>query len=232
MSQDYGVAVELEHPSVVVFLVEMDFETCQSAPTGPMIRESARQYYRAAKASALLEVVLRSSGYGAKQHYDADLKGRLVVTAGLGGMGGAQPLAATMAGASMLAVECQSDRIDKRLETSYLDKRADTLDEALAMIEQSVADKSAVSVGLLGNAGELLPELLERLRDDDLLVITAGPLTGTTWAGTGRVQVAARSPLTPARPMGWPPRWASPSTGRGGATSASVDRHRPNVAPR
>jgi urocanate hydratase len=97
-----------------------------------------------------------------RQHYGGDLSGKWILTAGLGGMGGAQPLAATMAGASMLAVECQSDRIDKRLETGYLDKRADTLDEALAMIENAVSDKEAVSIGLLGNAAEVLPEMLKR----------------------------------------------------------------------
>jgi urocanate hydratase len=97
-----------------------------------------------------------------RQHYDGDLSGRWILTAGLGGMGGAQPLAATMAGASMLAVECQPDRIQMRLDTGYLDKRADTLDEALAMIDAAVAAKKAVSVGLLGNAAEVLPELIER----------------------------------------------------------------------
>lgn len=97
-----------------------------------------------------------------RQHYDGNLAGRWILTAGLGGMGGAQPLAATMAGASMLAIECQSDRIDKRLETGYLDVRAETLDEALAIIQKSVEDKNPVSVGLLGNAGELLPEIASR----------------------------------------------------------------------
>ena len=97
-----------------------------------------------------------------RQHYDSDLSGRWILTAGLGGMGGAQPLAATMAGASMLAIECQSDRIDKRLETGYLDKRTETLDEALAIIDEAVANKQAVSVGLLGNAAEILPELIKR----------------------------------------------------------------------
>ena len=97
-----------------------------------------------------------------RQHYDSDLSGRWILTAGLGGMGGAQPLAATMAGASMLAIECQSDRIDKRLETGYLDARAETLDEALALIDQSLQEKKAISVGLLGNAAEILPELLQR----------------------------------------------------------------------
>ena len=97
-----------------------------------------------------------------RQHYNSDLAGRWILTAGLGGMGGAQPLAATMAGASMLAIECQSDRIEKRLETGYLDTRAETLDEALALIEESVLERKALSVGLLGNAAEVLPELIKR----------------------------------------------------------------------
>jgi urocanate hydratase len=97
-----------------------------------------------------------------RQHYNSSLAGRWILTAGLGGMGGAQPLAASMAGASMLAVECQSDRIDKRLETGYLDSRAETLDEALALIEESVENHKAISVGLLGNAAEILPELVRR----------------------------------------------------------------------
>ncbi|MDJ0710381.1 MAG: urocanate hydratase [Woeseiaceae bacterium] len=97
-----------------------------------------------------------------RQHYGGDLAGRWILTAGLGGMGGAQPLAATMAGASMLAVECQPDRIEMRLETGYLDRRADTLDEALAIIDDAVANKQAISVGLLGNAAEVLPELVRR----------------------------------------------------------------------
>jgi len=97
-----------------------------------------------------------------RQHYDSDLAGRWILTAGLGGMGGAQPLAATMAGASMLAIECQSDRIDKRLQTGYLDKRAETLDAALALIDKSLQERKAVSVGLLGNAAEILPQLIER----------------------------------------------------------------------
>ena len=97
-----------------------------------------------------------------RQHFGGDLSGKWILTAGLGGMGGAQPLAATMAGASMLAIECQSDRIDKRLETGYLDCRAETLDEALALIDRSVAEKNAVSVGLLGNIADILPELVQR----------------------------------------------------------------------
>ena len=97
-----------------------------------------------------------------RQHYGGELAGKWILTARLGGMGGAQPLAATMAGASMLAVECQSDRIDMRLRTGYLDERADDLDDALAIIDQAVADKQAVSVGVLGNAADILPELVKR----------------------------------------------------------------------
>jgi urocanate hydratase len=97
-----------------------------------------------------------------RQHFGGDLAGRWILTAGLGGMGGAQPLAATMAGASMLAVECQSDRLDKRLETGYLDTRAENLDDALELIMKSVADREPLSVGLLGNAAEVLPRLLRR----------------------------------------------------------------------
>ena len=97
-----------------------------------------------------------------RQHYGGDLRGRWILTAGLGGMGGAQPLAATMAGASMLAVECQPSRLRKRIETGYLDVSVDTLGEALTLIERSVADRKPTSVGLLGNAAEILPELLRR----------------------------------------------------------------------
>ncbi len=98
---------------------------------------------------------------GAK-HYGGDWSGKWILTAGLGGMGGAQPLAAVMVGASCLAIECQSDRIDKRLQTRYLDKRAETLDQALAMIAEACAKKEAISVGLLGNAAEILPEMVKR----------------------------------------------------------------------
>lgn len=97
-----------------------------------------------------------------RQHYSGDLSGKWILTAGLGGMGGAQPLAATMAGASLLGIECQSDRIDKRLQTGYLDKRAETLGEAMSIIKDAVRNKKAVSVGLLGNAAELLPEIVRR----------------------------------------------------------------------
>lgn len=97
-----------------------------------------------------------------RQHYGGDLSGRWILTAGLGGMGGAQPLAATMAGGSCLAVECQPSRIEMRLKTGYVDKRADTLDEALAIIEQSCRERKPVSVGLLGNAADIFPEIARR----------------------------------------------------------------------
>jgi urocanate hydratase len=97
-----------------------------------------------------------------RRHYGGNLEGRWILTGGLGGMGGAQPLAATLAGASMLAVEAQNRCIEKRLQTGYLDARAETLDEALAMIEASHKQARPISVGLLGNAAEIFPEILAR----------------------------------------------------------------------
>ena len=97
-----------------------------------------------------------------RQHYNGDLKGKWILTGGLGGMGGAQPLAAVMAGACCLAVECNPDSIDFRLRTRYVDERADTLDEALAMIERWTKAGEAKSVGLLGNAAEIFPEIAKR----------------------------------------------------------------------
>ena len=97
-----------------------------------------------------------------RRHYGGDLSGRWILTAGLGGMGGAQPLAATMAGASLLAIECQPSRIEMRLQTGYLDLRAASLDEALAVIERACRERKPISVGVLGNAAELLPELVRR----------------------------------------------------------------------
>jgi len=97
-----------------------------------------------------------------RQHYDGDLSGKWILTGGLGGMGGAQPLAATMAGASMLAIECQPSRIEMRLKTGYLDKQAGDLDEALQMIDEACTKGEAVSVGLLGNAADIFPELVKR----------------------------------------------------------------------
>jgi len=122
-----------------------------------------------------------------RQHYDGSLEGRWILTAGLGGMGGAQPLAATMAGASCLAIECRPSSIDFRLRTGYIDAKAETLDEALAMIERSCAEKKPLSVGLLGNAAELFPELVRRgVRPD---VVTD--------------QTSAHDPLNGYLPRGW-----------------------------
>src|SRR5437762_3089382 len=101
-----------------------------------------------------------------RKHYGGKLKGKWFLTAGLGGMGGAQPLAATMAGASMIAIECQPSRIEMRLKTRYLDKRATSIDEALDMLRESPVP---ISVGLLGNAAEILPEMVKRgIRPDAL----------------------------------------------------------------
>ena len=97
-----------------------------------------------------------------RRHYGGDLAGRWILTAGLGGMGGAQPLAATMAGASLLAIECQPSRIDMRLQTGYLDMRVANLDEALTVIERACRERKPISVAVLGNAAELLPELVRR----------------------------------------------------------------------
>jgi urocanate hydratase len=116
-----------------------------------------------------------------RQHYGGDLSGRWILTGGLGGMGGAQPLAATMAGASLLAVECRAARIERRLQTRYLDRMATDLDEALAIIEQACADRRPQSVGLLGNTAEVFPELVRRgVRPDIVTDQTAAhdPLNG------------------------------------------------------
>src|SRR6188768_62401 len=94
-----------------------------------------------------------------RQHYGGQLADRWILTAGLGGMGGAQPLAATMAGASMLAIECQPSRIAMRLRTRYLDVQANDLDHALGVIAQACKDRKPMSVGLAGNAADILPEL-------------------------------------------------------------------------
>jgi len=95
-----------------------------------------------------------------RQHYGGSLAGKWILTAGLGGMGGAQPLAATMAGASCLAIECQPSRIEMRLRTGYLDVQAKDLKDALNIIEKSCKEKKPVSVGLLGNAADIFPELV------------------------------------------------------------------------
>ena len=123
----------------------------------------------------------------ARQHYGGDPKGKWILTAGLGGMGGAQPLAAVMAGFSMLVVECDETRIDFRLRTRYVDKKTANLDEALAMIKDASVKGTTASVALLGNAAEVLPELVTRgVRPD---VVTD--------------QTSAHDPVNGYLPLGW-----------------------------
>ncbi|BAK78821.1 urocanate hydratase [Pseudogulbenkiania sp. NH8B] len=123
----------------------------------------------------------------AKQHFDNNPKGRWILTGGLGGMGGAQPLAATMAGFSMIAVECDETRIDFRLKTRYVDRKATTLDEALAIVEDAKQSGKAVSVGLLGNAADVFAELVAR-------GITPDVVTD---------QTSAHDPINGYLPQGW-----------------------------
>jgi urocanate hydratase len=101
-----------------------------------------------------------------RKHFAGNLKGKWILTGGLGGMGGAQPLAATMAGASLLGIECQMSRIERRLATAYLDKKAGTLEEAIGLIQAAHAKGEAVSVGLHGNAAEIFPKLAELAKTD------------------------------------------------------------------
>ena len=122
-----------------------------------------------------------------RKHYGGDLTGKWILTGGLGGMGGAQPLAAVMAGACCLAVECNSDSIDFRLRTRYLDDRAETLDDALALIDKWTAAGETKSVGLLGNAADVFPELVKRgIRPD---IVTD--------------QTSAHDPINGYLPIGW-----------------------------
>ncbi len=123
----------------------------------------------------------------ARQHFDGSAKGRWVLTGGLGGMGGAQPLAATMAGFSMIAVECDESRIDYRLRTSYVDKKATTLDEALALLDDALKNNKPTSIGLLGNAADIFPELVKR-----------GVVPDCTTD-----QTSAHDPLNGYLPQGW-----------------------------
>jgi urocanate hydratase len=104
-----------------------------------------------------------------RQHFGGDMAGRWILTAGLGGMGGAQPLAATFAGAVSLTIECRQSSIDARLRTRYLDKQAKDIDEALAMVRVHRDKREAVSIGLLGNAAEVLPELVRRAKEGGLV---------------------------------------------------------------
>jgi urocanate hydratase len=122
-----------------------------------------------------------------RQHYGGNLRGKWILTAGLGGMGGAQPLAAVMAGASCLAIECNPDSIDFRLRTRYLDEKAETIEEALEKIERWTRAGEAKSVGLLGNAAEIVPELFRRGVRPDMLTD----------------QTSAHDPLNGYLPKGW-----------------------------
>ena len=123
----------------------------------------------------------------AKKHFEGDASGKWILTGGLGGMGGAQPLAATMAGFSMIACEVDESRIDFRLKTRYVDKKAKTLDEAMAMLEEAKAEGKPVSIGLLGNAADIYAELVERN-------ITPDAVTD---------QTSAHDPLNGYLPQGW-----------------------------
>jgi urocanate hydratase len=122
-----------------------------------------------------------------RRHYNGSLSGKWILTAGLGGMGGEQPLAAVMAGASCLAVECQPSRIEMRMRTRYLDRQAKDLDEALSIIEQAGRERKPISVGLLGNAAEIFPELVRR-------GIRPGAVTD---------QTSAHDPVNGYLPKGW-----------------------------
>ncbi|MBA3801625.1 MAG: urocanate hydratase [Acidimicrobiia bacterium] len=128
----------------------------------------------------------------AAKHFGGDASGRWILTGGLGGMGGAQPLAAVMAGFCCLVVECDESRIDLRLRTRYVDRKATSLDEALAMIDEARRDGPPISVGLLGNTAEVFPELLDRGIVPDCVTD----------------QTSAHDPLNGYLPAGWElPRW-------------------------
>ena len=122
-----------------------------------------------------------------RQHYDGNLAGRWILTAGLGGMGGAQPLAAVMAGACCLAVECDPERIEMRLRTRYLDEKADTIEDALSMIDSWTESGVVKSVGLLGNAADIFPELVKRGIKPDMVTD----------------QTSAHDPIHGYLPTGW-----------------------------
>lgn len=129
----------------------------------------------------------------AKKHYDGSMQGKWILTAGLGGMGGAQPLAATMAGACCLAVECDPDRLQKRLDTKYLNKQTDDIDTALEWIVTACQQGETLSVGLLGNAADIFPELVKRGVNPDLVTDQTSahdPLNGYLPSGYTLAQAA------------------------------------------
>jgi urocanate hydratase len=147
-----------------------------------------------------------------RQHYNGDLKGKWILTGGLGGMGGAQPLAATMAGACMLAVECRPSSIEMRIRTGYLDRHTADLDEALAWIDEACAKGEAISVGLLGNAADVFPELARRAETD----IKARPHIVTD-------QTSAHDPVNGYLPQGWTlEEWESARESQPAAVAAAA----------
>jgi urocanate hydratase len=149
-----------------------------------------------------------------RRHFGGELKGKWILTAGLGGMGGAQPLAATMAGANLLAVECRQSRIAKRLETGYIDAEARTLDEALALIDASKSQGKPISVALLGNIVDVLHAMLERGIKPDALTD----------------QTSAHDPVNGYLPQGWSveqwdERRVADPAGTAAAASRSMAKH-------
>ncbi len=122
-----------------------------------------------------------------RQHFNGDTQGKWILTGGLGGMGGAQPLAATMAGYCMIAVECDETRIDFRIKTRYVDKKAYSVDEAMAMLNEALEKGEAISIGLLGNAADVFPELYQRGIRPDLVTD----------------QTSAHDPVNGYLPQGW-----------------------------
>ena len=149
-----------------------------------------------------------------RRHFGGNLAGKWILTAGLGGMGGAQPLAATMAGASMLAVECRQSRIAKRLETGYVDMQAHSLDEALGQLQTAAAAGRAVSVALLGNVVDVLEQMLARGIKPDALTD----------------QTSAHDPVNGYLPQGWSveqwdERRASDPAGTSAAARRSMAKH-------
>ncbi|MEY8711652.1 urocanate hydratase [Mangrovibacter phragmitis] len=142
-------------------------------------------------AQGIVQGTYETFAEAARQHYNGSLRGKWILTAGLGGMGGAQPLAGVMAGACVLAIECQESRIDFRLRTRYVDHKAYTLDEALKLIEDATAKGDAISVALLGNAAEIVPELVKRAK-------AGGPKPHIVTD-----QTSAHDPLNGYLPVGW-----------------------------
>jgi urocanate hydratase len=149
----------------------------------------------------ILQGTYETFGAAARKHFGGTLAGRLVVTGGMGGMGGAQPLAATMNGAAMMCVEVDPERIKRRLKTGYCDIMVNSLDEAVRILRNAVHEKTAVSVGLVGNCAEVLPEMVRRGIVPDLLTDQTSahdPLNGYVAAGMTLEQAAAMRKANPA----------------------------------